>query len=105
MAEEIRHPDGRIEHPSVRHEPTDASFRWILGTVVAAAILGVVIHFLILIYFNRARDALAQTRQSRFPLAAKTSWSLPLEPRLEQLDRLAGIASAGRFGSVANGAI
>src|SRR5205823_5657915 len=97
MAEEIRHPDGRIEHPSVRHEPTDASFRWILGTVVAAAILGVVIHYLILLYFDRARDALARTRQSRFPLANKTSWSLPPEPRLEQLDRLAGVASADAF--------
>ena len=27
MPDEINHPDGRLEHPSVRREPTDASFR------------------------------------------------------------------------------
>jgi hypothetical protein len=94
MAEEIRHLDGRIEHPSVRHEPTDASFRWILGVVLGAGALGVIILLVILAYFNHSREALATARKSRFPLAAKPSWSLPPEPRLEQLDRLAGVTSA-----------
>src|SRR4029077_10016734 len=67
MVEEIRHPDGRIEHPSVRHEPTDASFRWVLGVVIGAAILGVIIHYVILAYFNHSKDVLAERRKSSFP--------------------------------------
>jgi hypothetical protein len=97
MSEEIRHPDGRIEHPSVHHEPTDVDFRWILGTVIAAGILGIVIHYVILAYFEHTRGVLAETRKSRYPLAAKPNWSLPPEPRLEQLDRLAGISSSEAF--------
>jgi hypothetical protein len=94
MAEEIRHPDGRIEHPAVRHEPTDASFHWILGVVLGAGVVGAIIFLVILAFFNHSREALAVASKSRFPLAAKPSWSLPPEPRLEQLDRLAGVTSA-----------
>jgi hypothetical protein len=92
MAEEIRHPDGRIEHPSVHSEPTDASFRWVFGIVVVAAILITIICCSMQFFFNYSRDALADVRQSRFPLAGEPSWSLPPEPRLEQLDRQAKVA-------------
>jgi hypothetical protein len=94
MPEEIRHPDGRIEHPSVHHEPTDASFYWILGVVLGAGLLGVIIFLAILAYFNHCREALAVARKSRFPLTPSPTRSLPPEPRLEQLDRLAGVTSA-----------
>jgi hypothetical protein len=97
MAEEIRHPNGRIEHPSVRSEATDASFPWIGGTVAAAAVLGILILLGVGIYFNHAKSALDRTRASRFPLAEKPSWTLPPEPRLEQLNRLAGSGASDAF--------
>src|SRR5262249_4444120 len=39
-------------------------------------------------FFDFRRDALAEARKSRFPLATGPTASLPPEPRLEQLDRL-----------------
>lgn len=88
MPEEIRHPDGRIEHPDVRHEPTDANFRWILfiligGTVVTAILIG-----LVTVLFNVTNNQLAESRKSPFPLAPTPKQPLPAEPRLEQLDRM-----------------
>jgi hypothetical protein len=90
MPEEIRHPDGRIEHPGVRHEPTDASLRWVAGTVIVASVLGIIIHFVVLVLFHGLNEEFAEERKSRFSLAPTPSQSLPPEPRLEQLDRLTG---------------
>jgi hypothetical protein len=86
MAEETRHPDGRIEHPRVHYEHSDASFHWVLGFVIGAAILGFFIRHGVLLYFNHSRDQLAESRKSSFPLAVRPSGTLPPEPRLEQLD-------------------
>src|SRR5437762_6573860 len=35
--DEIQHPDGRIEHPRVRMEGTDVSFRAIIAAAIAIA--------------------------------------------------------------------
>src|SRR5437660_11718896 len=88
MTEEVRHPDGQIEHPSVRYEPTDASLSWVLGTVLGAVILGGIIYSSVLAFYNHSRANLAEMRKSRFPLRAPQSWTLPPQPRLEQLERL-----------------
>jgi hypothetical protein len=88
MAEEIRHPDGRIEHPTVRFEHTDASFPWIFGIIVAAGILGILIHWAVWLFFADTRADLDQARRSPYPLAPRPAIELPPEPRLEQLDRL-----------------
>ncbi len=77
MAEEIRHDDGRIEHPSVRHEKTDASFPWILGLILGAAFLGALIFYLIWLFFNNHGATLAEERKSPFPLAPKPSLAVP----------------------------
>jgi hypothetical protein len=90
-AEEIHHPDGRIEHPSVRYEPTDASFRWILRILLGALVLAAVIHYVIFQFFYDYREYQDAIKQSPYPLAPGPSTALPREPRLEQLDRLAGI--------------
>ena len=94
MADEIRHADGRIEHPSVRHERSDASFGWVLGLIIGAVVLGVAIHFAVRAFLAHSVSTLASTRGSHFPLAAEPSRTLPPEPRLEQLDRLTEISSS-----------
>jgi hypothetical protein len=91
MAEEIRHPDGRIEHPSVRYEPTDASFRAIALIVLAALGLGALILAAVLAFFYDYRRHQADIKQSPYPLARDPSTALPAEPRLEQIDRQAGV--------------
>jgi hypothetical protein len=90
MAEEIRHPDGRIEHPSVRSEKSDADFRWVFRLIVAAALLGVIIWVAVWWFFVGESNQLARERRSPFPLAPGPSTALPPEPRLEQLDRMVG---------------
>ncbi len=52
MVEEIHTPAGTPENPSVRYEPTDASFRWVLGILIATAILGVLMYFFITGFFR-----------------------------------------------------
>jgi hypothetical protein len=89
--EEIRHPDGRIEHPSVRNEPTDVNVRAIVGILVIALVLGAIIHGAIFGFFNGYRDYLSEARRSPFPLAPVPANGLPPEPRLEQLDRMEDI--------------
>jgi hypothetical protein len=91
MAEELHHSDGGMRHPTVRYERTDASFAWVFGVIVAAAVFGLLIHVIIWGFFREERAALAQKRQSKSPLAPTPSTALPPEPRLEQLDRLRGI--------------
>jgi hypothetical protein len=89
--EEIRHPDGRIEHPAVRSEPSDASFRWIAVILAGALVLAVVIFASVLAFINSYNDYQSALRKSPYPLAPSGKQLLdkmPPEPRLEQFDRL-----------------
>src|SRR5436309_2622180 len=83
--------DGRLTHPSVRRERTDASFGGVMAVLIAAGVLGFIIHYLVLLFFYQERDKLDVARRSRFPLAPVPANGLPPEPRLEQLDRLEGV--------------
>jgi hypothetical protein len=85
------------EHSTVRHERTDASFGWIFGLVVAAAILGLIVFAVVWGFFDYERNRLADNRKSAFPLAPGPRTALPPEPRLEQLDRLAEIEKSNVF--------
>ena len=91
MAEEIRESDGRIEHPEIRFEPTDASLRWILGIGISALALGALAFSLLLFFFHQYKNYQAAIKRSPFPLAPGPSEALPARPHLEQLDRVAGI--------------
>ncbi len=91
MVDEIRHPDGRIEHPSVRYEHSDASFRAIALIILASIGLGILILGAVLAFFYDYRLYQAEIKQSPYPLAPTPSTALPAEPRLEQIDRLEGI--------------
>jgi len=102
MDEQNRNPDASgvappapavPEHPSVRYETRDASFRWIIGLIVGAMIFAAVAHYAVLRFF-RSYDAYQATiKASHYPMAGAPSTRLPPEPRLEQLDRLAGVES------------
>jgi hypothetical protein len=98
MPEEIRHPEGPIEHPYVSREETDASFRAILFLLIGSAGVALVIYLLITVFFFGWRDHETAVKKSSFPLAPAPSTNpraltpLPAgEPRLEQVDRMAGI--------------
>lgn len=100
MPDEIRHPDGGIEHPDVNREETDAKFTPILLILIGAAGLAVVIHLVIWAFMVGWRDHEAAVKKSSFPLAPAPSTDptvlspLPAgEPRLEQVDRLAGVST------------
>ncbi len=92
MAEQVHPPEGLMEHPEehpeVRHEFSDVSFRWIVGALMTAGVLGAVIHFAIGFFFEARKEALDVARRSPYPLAPRPSTALPPEPRLEQLDRM-----------------
>ncbi len=95
MAEsEILHPDGAVEHATVRFEPKDIHLGWIVGLIVIAAIILASEGFVIwrLYWFQAGRQATAKA--SPYPLAPgplgpPNPLSVP-EPRLEQLDHLSG---------------
>lgn len=89
--------DGRSRNPEVRHERSDVSFRWIMGVLIGAAGLGVIIHFAVGWFFDDYRDYQARIKRSPFPLAPAPSDALPPAPRLEQLDRLAGVERSNVF--------
>jgi hypothetical protein len=89
--EEIRHPDGRIEHPRVRFEHSDANFSPIL--IILIIVMGIAtLHFASVWWFFKHYAAHeAAIKQSSFPLQPGPSDQLPAEPRLEPVNRMAAI--------------
>ncbi len=95
--EEIRHPDGRIEHPGVRYEPKDIRSDFLLAVVVAACCVLAVLGYLVRHFYRSQTAAQAELKKSPYPLAPALSAKLPPEPRLEQLDRMAAVESSDVF--------
>jgi hypothetical protein len=93
MADDTRPP----ENPSVRHERTDASLRAILMVAVGAMVFAAVAFYLLLMFFESEQKREAAIKKSPFPLAPGPSTALPREPRLEQIDRLAGVETPNVF--------
>jgi hypothetical protein len=91
---EIQHPDGRIEHPRVRFEPTDISAGGVLTAIAIAAVFVPLGLFGIRMFFEHAERAAEQPRQSDMATTVERTTVLPTEPRLEQLDRLAGVEAS-----------
>jgi hypothetical protein len=85
-------PDGKPAHPSIKFEPRDVAFRWVLIVSIAFFCIGAVIFSLVYAFFRVDTARVASRRESEFPLAEHPSNALPAEPRLEEVDRLAGIA-------------
>ncbi len=91
MVDTVHQGDGQMEHPAVRYERTDASFWGIVIVILAALGFAAIVHYAILMYYRGYERQLSYTKKSPFPLAPSPSTALPREPRLEQIDRLAGI--------------
>lgn len=92
-AEEVRHPDGRIEHPAVRYEPQDVRFRGILGLMAVACCVLVVLSYLVWRFFWYQQGVQETIKESPYSSAPRLSAKPPPEPRLEQIDRMAGVES------------
>jgi hypothetical protein len=89
--EDNRPPPGGLLHPEVRYERSDANFRWIFGILLSALALAAIIYFSVGRFFYDYRDYEASIKRSQYPLAAAATDTLPPEPRLEEVNRMAGI--------------
>jgi hypothetical protein len=87
MVEPIHHPDGHLQHPDVQFERSDAHFRPILMIVAAVLIFGIIIHLIVMRFFDTNNEREAAAKRSPYPLAPGPSANRPREPRLEQIDR------------------
>lgn len=96
-AEEIRYPDGRIEHPAVRDEPTDLRFGCILVLIVLVCCLAGIIYSGIWRFFWFQEGVQKEIKQSPYPLAPAPSTAAHPQPRLEQLDRMRPLEQLGRM--------
>jgi hypothetical protein len=94
---EIHHPDGRIEHPDVKFEPKDIRFGWILTIIIAACCVAVTHYFLVWKFYGWQRSAQAAIKAAPYVPAIIPSSQLPPQPRLEQLDQMAGVESSNVF--------
>ena len=97
MVEENRYPAEPVEHPLVRHERTDADFRWIVRIIIVALCFAVVVLWTLWWSFGHYNDYQAAIKRSSFPLAATPRETLPSTPRLEQLNRMEGVATSSVY--------
>ncbi len=88
---EIHYPDGRIEHPPVRHERSDVRFRGVLIVLLFIACFAAFHYWIVWHWFERIEVYESAVKRSPYPLAPAPATGLPAEPRLEQVDRLAGV--------------
>jgi hypothetical protein len=92
---------GRGEEASheahVRYERRDISLRWILSLIAAATCL--IIVQLVVTWWLLQTDRMRQEAlmKSQYPVAPAPSTRLPPEPRLEPLDRFAGVESSNVY--------
>ena len=94
---EIRHPDGRIEHPSVRSEPHVLPLGRIMATIVAVMVTGGILFYFVWIFFVARENQQLAVKASNYPLATAPRMQLPAQPRLVPLDRLTGNESANVY--------
>jgi hypothetical protein len=80
-----------LEHADIRYERTDTTLWPVVMVAVAAAVIGAGLFAGIYMFFHQETNRLAIRRTSEFPLAQHPSSELPVNPRLEEIDRLAGI--------------
>ena len=78
------------EHPGVRYEHRDITFRWVLALLLLIAAFLIGMSLLMLKFFWMQEEAERRLKGSTEALAP----ALPPEPRLEQIDALAGVEAA-----------
>lgn len=89
---EVHHPDGRMEHPWIGFETRDARFSVIIVIMAVIACFAAAQFYVVLCFYRHQVKQQAEAKKSPYPLAPAPSAQAPLEPRLEQIDRLKGIA-------------
>lgn len=87
---EVRHEDGRIEHPTVHYERRDVWVAAVFAVIAVAVLSAPLGAWLILEYFWGWQHHEQRVKQSPYALAARPSIQLPLTPRLEQVGRASG---------------
>ena len=75
-------------NPAVKHERSDVHVTGIVCFALVMIVLGVVIHVALWWLFQADMAHEAKIKESSFPLAGGEQRHLPLEPRLEQIDRV-----------------
>ncbi len=85
--------NGPLENPGIRHEPSDASFRWILAIGIGSLVIALILHAAILWFMFDYRNYLSAIRSTSFPLAAEERQQLPPGPGNHPLN---GGARAGQ---------
>ena len=91
MPDDIHEPRVPVNHPDARYEESDVNFRWIAAILIVATALTAITLYVIWVFFVDFRQYQSRIKESPFPLAPGPSTSLPAKPRLEQVERQAGI--------------
>ncbi len=86
-----------LEHPDVRREERDVWPRPLIAVALAVPVLAAIGFCLIWALFQFGLRYERSVKFSNYPLAPAPSSSLPAEPRLEPLNRIAGNAPANDF--------
>ncbi len=90
-APEHKQGRGQPTHPSVRHESSAVRFRYALWTAAVALAVAASVLLGVWRLFNDLEDRVETMNVSEFPLAAGRGPGLPVQPRLEQIERVAGL--------------
>jgi hypothetical protein len=85
-------PDRVAQHPESRYETRDVRFRWIAWFVVISLVAGAAQLAFVWVYTQYSEREVTRSGASRYPLSTRQVPGLPPEPRLEQIDRTAGVA-------------
>jgi hypothetical protein len=96
--EEVHYADGRIEHPLVHYERRDVSFGWVLGLIIGTIGLAFVLHYVVWVFLLRYLGY--ESAIKKLPPDSMASVPVngpPREPRLEQIERVEGNATADVF--------
>jgi hypothetical protein len=86
-----------LEHPDVRREERDVWPRPLIAVALVVPVLAAIGFCLIWAIFQFGLRYERSVKFSKYPLAPAPSSSLPAEPRLEPLNRIAGNAPANDF--------
>jgi len=83
-----------IENPAVRYEPRDIGVRGVLVLMVVACGVLVVIAYVVWRFYWFQAGGREAIRPSPYAMTPGVPAPLPPEPRLEQVDRMAGIETS-----------
>ena len=86
-----------VAHPEVRFEPTDISLRGVLVVLAVAACMLPLLQCLVMLLLRGEEHRQEERTASSIRPTSQTSAGLPAEPRLEQLNRAASVATSNVY--------